>query len=154
MKRIKKLIKQKNAQQFWTQLFFLSEINLFAIGESLFEQLFDIFCRPFFPIFCAEFNWMFFKCSISSITCTVICPLCFARLKSKETEINPAVVAWSVKVLVFHSVNSSPEQAVDPIPLNYCVLIVQRQICLVANSQLPNARQLTAVYYTQLNVSW
>ena len=28
----------------------------------------------------------------------------------------PAVVAWSVKALVFHSVNSSPEQAVDRIP--------------------------------------
>ena len=29
----------------------------------------------------------------------------------------PAVVAWSVKALVFNSVNSSPEQAVDRISL-------------------------------------
>ena len=29
----------------------------------------------------------------------------------------PAIVAWSVKALVFHSVNSSPEQAVDRISL-------------------------------------
>ena len=28
----------------------------------------------------------------------------------------PAVVAWSVKGLVFHSARSSPEQGVDPIP--------------------------------------
>ena len=30
--------------------------------------------------------------------------------------LSPAVVAWSVKVLVFNSVNSSPEQGVDQIP--------------------------------------
>ena len=63
------------------------------------------------------------------------------------------MVAWSVKALVFHSVNSSPEQAVDQIPLKYGVLIVQRQKCLVANSQLQNAGQLTADYNTRLNVN-
>ena len=63
------------------------------------------------------------------------------------------MVAWSVKALVFHSENFSPEQVVDQIPLKYGVLIVQRQKCLVANSQLQNAGQLTGVYNTLLNVS-
>ena len=38
---------------------------------------------------------------------------------------DPAVVAWSIKAIVFHSVNSSPEQAVVPIS-KYGVLIVQK----------------------------
>ena len=36
---------------------------------------------------------------------------------SKQIFGYPAVVAWSVKALVCHSVNSSPEQAVDRISL-------------------------------------
>ena len=42
--------------------------------------------------------------------CEFICVL-ICSVKS------PAVVAWSVKALAFHSVNSSPEQAVDQISI-------------------------------------
>ena len=40
------------------------------------------------------------------------------------------MVAWSVKALAFHLVNSSPEQGVDRIPLKYGVLRQEtRKLC-------------------------
>ena len=47
---------------------------------------------------------------------------------------DPAVVAWSVKALVFHSVNSSPEQAVDRIPSSMVYQLFRGGKPLVANS--------------------
>ena len=45
---------------------------------------------------------------------------------------NPAVVAWFIKAPVFHSVNSEPNQTVDPILLEVCNFygIVIRYKCM------------------------